>query len=135
MEKKIVYKLKAKYTKADRFELNQKNARCCLLATESKYWFSVLIRRPYLYRIHFFLPGVKKIDRGANELMDIIFDKVQAIHNQNFEAAAAFRDTQRQKEDIWKEMYQIQEIALVYKTVNNGKLNVGIFHITKNQSA
>lgn len=136
MNEKKVNDLKVKYTKEDRrtyqYHQNQKNAKSCVLITESRRWFYILKTRPYLYRLHLFLWKVKKMHHKTNELMNVRLDKIIAIRNQNFEAAASFRDTELQMKHVWEKKYQITEIDFTYRTARNGRVNLGLFHITKN---
>lgn len=135
MERKIKYALRGKLTrkeiKALKFEQNQKQAIPYLLVTSSRFWFEIFKRRPHLYQLHYFLLKVKRIRKGGNELIDILFDKLYAIHDQNFELAAALRDDERQIEQAFLQKHKIYKLENEYCTVKNGKVNLGIFYTEK----
>ena len=135
MKRKIKYalrgKLPRKEIKALKFEQNQKQAKPYLLVTSSRFWFEIFKRRPHLYQLHYFLLKVKRIRRGGNELIDILFDKLYAIHDQNFELAAALRDEEKQMEQAFMQKHNINKLLNEYCTVKNGKVNLGIFYAVK----
>ena len=135
MEKKTVYELKGKYTKEEiqrhKFKLNQKHAKPLLLVTSSRYWYKLFCNKPYLFRLHWLLIKTKKNRKGGNELIDIMFDKLHAIHEQNWELAAALRHSELEMEHAFMQRHKINKIDVKYTTVNNGKRNLGIFHVEK----
>lgn len=117
--------------KRRKFEQNQSKAKPYLLVTSSAFWFEIFKRKPHLYQLHYFLLKVKRIRRGGSELIDIIFDKLYAIQEQNFELAAALRNKERQMEEAFMQKHKINKLDVKYAMVKNGKINLGVFYIRK----
>jgi hypothetical protein len=135
MKEKIAYTLNEKLSKKEirayKFEQNQKHAKPYLLVTSSKFWFRFFGQKPHLYKLHLFLLRTYKIRKGGPELIDIMFDKINAIHEQNFELAASLRDTELQMQKSFMQSHNIIIHDYRYATVKNGKINFGIFYIKK----
>jgi hypothetical protein len=78
-----------------------------------------------------FLHRAKKVRKGSKELVEIMFAKVNAIHEQNFELAGTLRDTELKMQQSFMKRHNIFIRDFRYATVKNGKINLGIYYIKK----